>query len=443
MKINSIFIVVIIISLYSIFQQYWQKRDKILVHDAVFYYVYLPGILQYEDASFKFLDDADKNVSNNFLVKRHSDGIRAPKSTYGVALFELPFYTIAHQFAKFRNYKPNSFSAPYRLSILIACNFYLIIGLYYLRKLLLKYFSRFATELTIIIIVLGTNFFTYLTYVPGMGHGYTFFSASLFLYCIDKWQTEERAKYLYAACFFLGLIALIRPTNASFGIFLLLLHFESVNERLKFILKNLKFYIIGFLFMTLPLIPQFIYWKLNTGSWLFYSYGDETFFWNDPKIIEGLFSFRKGWLVYSPLMVLSLVGIFAKNEIIKKNRISIIFFLLINLYVTFSWWCWWYGGSFGQRPMIDFYPLLAIPIAAILDNLFTKKRVVKIVSLSVICIFCLLSLFQNYQYHIGVIHYNSMTKATYKAVFLKTKKPQHYNKTLNKPNPERAMKGYR
>ena len=86
--------------------------------------------------------------------------------------------------------------------------------------------------------------------------------------------------------------------------------------------RKFKFYAAGIIFMILPLIPQMVYWKLHTGNLLFYTYGEEKFFWNDPKVLEGLFSFRKGWLVYSPLMLLSLTGIFVNNQIIKNNRIS-------------------------------------------------------------------------------------------------------------------------
>lgn len=419
------------------------------MYDAVFYYGYLPSILQYEDATFKFLDNNKKrnkegnHLKYKLLIKKRPDGVRFLKATYGVALFELPFYAIAHQYAKFRKFKANGISGPYRLSLLIACNFYLIIGLIYLRKLLLKYFSVYASELTIIAIVLGTNFFTYLTYVPGMSHGYNFFSVCIFLYCIDQWQSHKRAKHLFVACFCLGLLILLRPTNASYGLFLLLFNIDSLKSRYALVSRYFKQYFIGFVIVLIPLIPQLIYWKLLTGSWLFYSYGDEPFFWDDPKVLDGLFSFRKGWLIYSPLMVLSLIGLFSKNPIIKKNRIQISVFLLINLYVIFSWWCWWYGGSFGQRPMIDFYPLLAISMAASISFIFNMRRPFKLIGVVAICLLVFLSLFQNYQYQAGIIHHNAMTKSAYKAVFLKVSKPDNFNKKLNFPNYKKALKGKR
>ncbi len=446
MKFNGIFFVLIIIVSYSLYHGYWKKKNKILVHDAIFYYGIIPSVLQHEDASFKFTKYIDPTLRRNFALKKRADGTQHFKSTYGVALFELPFYTIAHQFAKYRGYKTDGFSTPYRLAILIAANFYLIVGLFFLRKLLLRFYNKFATDLTLIIIVLGSNFFTYLTLEPGMSHAYTFFAVCIYLYCLDNWYSKEKLKYLYIASFCLGLLALIRPTNASFGIFFLFYNvfsFDSVKDRFNFIIKKFKYYLSAFIFLLIPIIPQLLYWKLLTGSWFFYSYDKEPFFWDDPKILEGLLSFRKGWLIYSPLMALSLIGLFIKNQLVAKNRIVIFIFLIINLYVIFSWWCWWYGGSFGQRPMIDFYPLLAIPIAALLHEVLLRRKFLRVASLSVICILCSLSLFQNYQYQILLLHYNSMTKETYQSIFLKTKFPIDYLESIDQPDSEKALKGIR
>lgn len=402
--------------------------------------------MQHEDASLQFMNQADSFLIHKIWHKETVDHIKHFKSTYGVALFELPFYTIAHQFAKFRGYDTRGYSLPYRLAILLSSNFYLIIGLYFLRKLLLQYFHKLTTELTLIIVVLGSNLFTYVTFDAGMSHAYTFFSVCIFLYGLDKWHKTDKLKYLLAASFSLGLIALLRPTNASFGIFLFVYNVNSIStlkNRIAFIFNRLPKYFLAFVIALIPLIPQLLYWKLVSGSWLFYSYGNEPFFWNDPKILEGLFSFRKGWLVYSPLMILSIFGLFSKNQSIKQNRLWVAFFLVINLYMIFSWWCWWYGGSFGQRSLIDFYPLLAIPIAASVEFLTSKNKLVKLFSLTIIAFLCFISLFQNYQFQNQILHHDAMTFKTYQSIFLKTKKPVDFYETIDIPDYELAIKGVR
>ncbi|MBK6776976.1 MAG: hypothetical protein IPG74_14450 [Flavobacteriales bacterium] len=56
--------------------------------------------------------------------------------------------------------------------------------------------------------------------------------------------------------------------------------------------------------------PLFIYWKVYAGSFFWDSYqnpgeGLDIFY---PHIHNFLFSFRKGWLLYSPLIALALLG---------------------------------------------------------------------------------------------------------------------------------------
>ena len=71
-----------------------------------------------------------------------------------------------------------------------------------------------------------------------------------------------------------------------------------------------------------------------------------------------------------------------------------------------------------MRPMIDYYPLLIIPIGEILSNKVPYKRF----SLNFIIVsFVLLNLFQTLQKRNGVIHWDSMSKESYWAFFTKIK----------------------
>jgi hypothetical protein len=63
---------------------------------------------------------------------------------------------------------------------------------------------------------------------------------------------------------------------------------------------------------------QLIYWKLTTGRWLYYSYEEgEKVRLFAPYLIPVLFSFKKGWLVYTPLMIFSILGLYS---LYKKTK---------------------------------------------------------------------------------------------------------------------------
>ena len=118
-----------------------------------------------------------------------------------------------------------------------------------------------------------------------------------------------------------------------------------------------------------------MYWKLQTGQYLYYSYPDDQgFFFSNPQIWNNLFSWRKGWLLYTPVMIFALAGIPLLWKQNRKFFVPVLLFVVVIIYVTSSWWDWWYGGGFGIRPYIDLYGVMAIPMAAFLTWAFAIKK---------------------------------------------------------------------
>ncbi len=107
---------------------------------------------------------------------------------------------------------------------------------------------------------------------------------------------------------------------------------------------------------------------------MFYTYGDEGFFFSRPALLKGLFSWRKGWLLYTPMMALALTGFVFLKKRIPQAFWPLLIFTFANIWIITSWWSWWYGGSLGMRPMIDSYALLALPLAAFISGLLEKKK---------------------------------------------------------------------
>ena len=171
---------------------------------------------------------------------------------------------------------------------------------------------------------------------------------------------------------------------------------------------------------------QLIYWKYITGNWLHYSYvssgeGSESGiafnFWQ-PHLMEVLFSFRKGWFVYSPAMLLAFVGLIFGIRKKQAWSTSLILFFIFNLWIVSSWHCWWYAECFGQRSLVQSYPIMALGLGAIL-SLPKSKWFRAIAGLAVVATI-VLNLFQSYQYERGVIDASRQTKKYYMASFFDT-----------------------
>ncbi|MBL0341442.1 MAG: hypothetical protein IPP71_11155 [Bacteroidetes bacterium] len=147
------------------------------------------------------------------------------------------------------------------------------------------------------------------------------------------------------------------------------------------LLRFIKSHIFKFLLILFAVlivwVPQLYYWKIVTGKMIFNLPHEGSYFLGHPNFIDGLISWRKGWLIYTPVMTFAIAGIFFLRGELKFLRLPVAIFLFINLYVVFSWWNWWYGGSYGQRALVDSYALMAIPLAAIVKYMTNKQNILK------------------------------------------------------------------
>jgi hypothetical protein len=426
----------------------YTKKYRVIEHDVHHYYGYLPLVFIYDDVEI----DGDYMTEDGKYHIWHEvtpEGVRVLKTTSGLAILYSPFFFAAHGYAKhFSDEEANGFTRPYKIALLISSIFYLWLGLFFLSNLLLRIGFRPQTIfLTLIFLGLGTHLLFYSTLNAAYPHVYNFTLFAVFLYLVQSWVSIPKYWKIGLIGLVLGLITVIRPTNLIIGLALILWKKRDASwgEHVRFLLQRktlIQFSLIPF-FAVVPLIPQFLYWYHITGEVIYYSYGEEGFFFDSPQLLNGLFSFRKGWLIYTPAMAFALIGLFFMKKSLPHLRPLIFSFVIINTYVIFSWWCWWYGGSFGQRAMIDSYALLAIPLAATLEYLVTHKDKFfsKLLLFGVIPFFIWLNIFQSFQYEKGSLHYDAMTKELYLAQFGKYKRVDGFYDLTKSPDYDAARKG--
>jgi hypothetical protein len=196
-------------------------------------------------------------------------------------------------------------------------------------------------------------------------------------------------------------------------------------------------------FAILVCIPQLLYWKYLTGNYFYYSYGDEKLLFTHPHVLQGLFGFRKGWLIYTPIMSFAVAGFFLiKKDNPWRNCIWIV--TPIFIYIIYCWWCWWYGGSYGSRPMVDIYALLGIPFAACIQHV-VKLKWYNVYLWSIIIFFISYNALQIMQYRTALLHYDSMTREAYFKILFRKEYPVNTPETfiplLKKPDYDAAKRG--
>ncbi len=416
----------------------------IFYDDVEEYYAYLPVLFLPQNSNA-----IDSAINTNTL--------KYSKRTIGMAILYSPFFFIADIIAGHGGYDRDGYSAPYQNLIHFGTIFYCLLGLWFCRKSLLLFFNDTTVFISLLCIYLGTNLFFY-TYGNGeMAHSYLFFLFSVFIYSTLKWVLKNSSFYLLILSFILGLITLIRPSDIIIILFPLLFKINSIDNfvsRIKFIFAKPILLSIAAFFFLLPLFTQMLIWKSFTGHYIYYSYVNERFFFLDPQLTNILFSFRKGWLIYTPIMIFSLIGLVLSKKHLKEFFIFSIVFFLFNTYLLSCWWDWSYGGSFGCRAIIQSYAFLIFPFAVFVQwcwSLWKEKIIATIfirTSLTVILfLFIKLNLFQSWQYKFLIINWNGMNKEAYEYVFLKERlSPEEYkifSAKLTPPNYTKMLEGKR
>jgi hypothetical protein len=235
------------------------------------------------------------------------------------------------------------------------------------------------------------------------------------LYFSQKWLSTNKIKYAIGLGLFLGWSLITRPVDFAIVLIPLLwfLNIEKPRNRLQFLVKNKK-HILACITSCLAVATiQLLYWRFTTGHLIHFSYEEEGFNFGKPEIINGLFSFKKGWFIYTPIAFLAFFGLIPLFKYQKQFFLPVITFYIAFIYIVFSWWMWYYGWSFGSRPMIETYAVLSLPLAALLNWIAQQNVVWKSFFLIVFCFFIWLNIYQTIQFNLGTLHGDNMTQQFY------------------------------
>jgi hypothetical protein len=425
--------------------KFWKQEGQVIKWDVLEYYGYLPSAFIYNDLSLKFTEQPGEDWGKKIWALTAPNGNKVFKMTMGMSIMYAPFFGAAHGYAKLSGDKADGYSSPYKFALLMSSLFYLFFGLLFLRKILLLWFSDIITSLTLVLIVAGTNLWYYASFEAPLSHAYSFSLIAAFIWYIIRFYESPKARNAIVCGVLFGLISLIRPSNAIIA-FVFLFYgvatFRQLGERVGFLFKHFRLLILLVICSFAVWIPQLLYWHTQTGHWFYFSYAENgAFYFLDPQIVNGLFSYRKGWFLYTPLMLLVVLAIPLSWRYARNFTIPLFVFVPLNIYVIFSWWCWWYGGCFGQRAFIDSFALMAIPAASLLKYLSGQVRWTKAIGIGLICLSVLISIFHTTKYYYGSIHWDSMTKEAYWSSFTKLRPGEGFQESLKAPDYEKAIKG--
>ena len=397
---------------------YLRPPTQLIQHDTTGYYAYLCLWWTDETIDFPRLQTLPYNAFTVQVETTTGDTVAINKYSTGVALLYTPFFWVAQLQAKMQALPRDGLSLPYRYWMVLGAVFYALLALLLLRAWLLQFFGEGAVTLALLGIGLGTNWWYYTLYAPLMPHHSAFVVIAALLYGSSRWYQTGAWKWAIWVGLCTGLLAAVRLPDLLVGWAILLGGAGSRSawrQRWSFLWghKAQIALIIGL--AVLVQLPQIWYWHTQTGYyWLnTYAANGEGFFWGQPRLLEILVGYRKGWLIYTPMAFLCLWGL---KEIYRQHYPwfwALVGYLLLQLYLISTWGCWWYGGSFGLRPMVESMALLSLPLAAFWEAVLSNKGWRRGILGSCFIFLVILNQLQCHQREYGIIHWDSMTRQAY------------------------------
>ncbi len=392
---------------------------KVTTCDAFGYYMYLPSAIIYNDATeLKWVPEVEEQYKvtcgDLYQTRIHTNGNHVFKYLGGVAIMELPFFLGAHAVANLTDYPPDGFSPPYQYAIAFAALFYVILSLFLLRKILLKYFDDKVVMATILLLTLASNFIQYVSVESAQSHPFIFALYVLILYLTIKWHEQPGIKWAAFIGLTIGLATISRPTEAIMIFIPILWNMHSrelSKEKWDKVKKYRTHVLIAVAGGLIGILPQLIYWKIASGSFI-YDVGSKWFFLN--PWFRVLFGFENGWFIYTPITVFFIIGFFfMKNYPFRK---SVLVFCLLNIWIVIAWSDWKYGATYSTRALVQSYPLFALAFASFIKHIDTKKIRFVFYPLGMFLIY--VNFFQTYQYNENILHYRDMNRKYYASIYL-------------------------
>jgi hypothetical protein len=400
--------------------------------DPLGYYIHLPSSLLYHDVGdySKSMEASERHYRKstipgkfNMIPDQTPIGKRSVHWPVGVAILTLPFFAVAHIFCLLSGLFPtDGFSTPYLLMAGLAAIFYVMLGFFLLFGILRRFFTLETSIYTVLTIGLATNLFYFTGYHNYMAHPFLF---ALVCLLIDRtirfWDAPGLKNAIWIGVA-VGLIAVTRLHDIITVLIPVLWSVQSGKDfvaRMQFFMRKIYWLLAALISGLVALSPQLLYYKVVSGRWWWYAYGDEKFDFIHPQILGGLTDYKNGWLIYTPVMALALMGIFWMRRYVKSAFLPLLILLPLHIYISYSWWCWYYINGYGSRPMIDLYGMMALPLAAFIQVMFGSNWK-KWVLIPVLLFFAWLNIFQVWQFENGILWSQFENRAHFWSVFGKT-----------------------
>lgn len=278
----------------------------------------------------------------------------------GISVIWLPFYLLADAVVVLLSSLGvhtvrNGYSDIYQIVVGLGNISFIVFGNMILFSLLRRFFTHKVVMTTLILGI----FATHLLYYGGIdvinSHPFSFFAVSSLLWSFFKYLKEGKISWLFSQGVMVGLLAGNRTQDALFLSIPLLAVFLYQKEK-QSILQITKKGFVLFFGSVVGYLPQFLLLWSGQGQFVLFPHTDQMF--TAPLYVFNLlFDPKLGLLLYVPLFVIGVGGVWLFRA--KDQKAALIIFITIILhYLLIASWESWQQASYSMRYFISLLPLI-------------------------------------------------------------------------------------
>lgn len=382
--------------------------------DGVGYYAYLRAPIighnldfepDYRAANASFIGprlDENGNVKADF---RTPTGHLENHFTVGPAILWSPFFLVAHAGVFFARalgsqIPADGFSSPYRTAMAFASALYGFLGLLLAFRLARQYVAVWCALLATLAVWSATSLPVYMYFNPSWSHAVSSFMVAVFLYLWHKTRSNRSTAQWLLLGVVTGLMLDVYYPNALVLMVLAIealcqydAAFRSPENSGPSVVRLLTNHALFAATAVFFFLPTFIVHHIIYGNSLETGYIPlRQWFWRSPVLLGVLFSSNHGLLAWTPIILLSIVGLvlFWRREPLLGGSllaVAVAFYLFIASYPD------WAGiSSYGNRFFVSLTFVFVIGLAVFLDAIskrFASRRAAIVTASVVLAAFTL------------------------------------------------------
>jgi hypothetical protein len=208
----------------------------------------------------------------------------------------------------------------------------------------------------------------YMYFNPSWSHAHSAFMVALFLwYWLETLGKRSTAQWLVLGAigglmmdvYYINAVLLSLPFAESIASYTSVLKSGEPAAAVRTILGNIGFCVL----LLAAFLPTLLTKRIIYGGYLKFGY-TERWFWRSPAFFKVAFSSDHGFLAWTPVLILAIVGLafFARRE--RSPALSLLGVFLLYTYAIGCYQDWDGLSSFGNRFFVSLTPIFVIGLAA-------------------------------------------------------------------------------